>query len=212
MYTSKEVLKSALVEKGFSSVKFPGGGGDERRHTSTVLMWNLIGDELVFVVLPHRHVDPALMKVVSEVHTKDETSYDTAVREVEEETGIHLDRNNLYKYFDYEFERKGQTMKKHFFIAKIDVSTIEEFGDQIRESLFEEDSGYPVVVTLGTLVKFLNDDKNNAGLYSKVSLRYAVEKIHQEIPESVGNKSYALIAHYPGKKDIRKIFKSFALC
>ncbi len=204
MYTSKEVLKSALVEKGFSSVKFPGGGGDERRHTSIVVMWCLIGAELVFVVLPHRHLDPKSTKYISEYHTKDETPYDTAVREAEEETLIVLDRNNLSKFFEYKFEKNGELRKQYFFTAKISIDTIENITDLINENQFEEDSGYPICVTLSALVSFLNEEKSNFGFYTKVALRYAVENIHQVIPEAIGSRCYSYIAKFPGKEELKK--------
>ena len=63
MYTEEEVLKDALEKNGFSTVRFPGGGGDERSHNSTVAMWCLIGEKLVFIVTPRRHIHPSLVFV-----------------------------------------------------------------------------------------------------------------------------------------------------
>lgn len=204
MYIKKEVLKNALVERGFSSVTFPGGGGNERRHTSTVLMWCIIDGELVFIVLPHRHIDPQTMSSVSETNTKDELPIDTAIREVEEETSIRLYSDQLNQFFKYEYIRDHHKYCKYFFTAQIKFETVKEWMDTINENIFEVDIGVPVLVTLSALSPLLCEDKTILGLYSKVALKKAVEIIHMQIPEEFRAHAYSKVVGLPDEVMIKK--------
>lgn len=83
--------------------------------------------------------------------------------------------------------------------------------DEIHGSEFEEDSGYPICVTLGTLVALLNNESIHASIYTRVALRYAVENyIQHNVDEDIGVRAYNKIATYPRKKDLKKLYKSYS--
>lgn len=181
MYTNVESLKKALEVNGFTSVKFPGGGGNMRQHSSIGLLWDIVKNKenkrnvIVLLVLPFRHIHPdERVFHSSEFDTIGESPKKTVQREIFEESGIQIGEERFHPCCEIEVPTKERKIKKYSFSAR--TSLVEYQENEVNQVEVELGCGAPIVVELKTLIEFLIPMIDNTSVFNKVSLRRALEK------------------------------------
>lgn len=181
MYTNVESLKKALEVNGFTSVKFPGGGGNMRQHSSIGLLWDIVKNKenkrnaIVLLVLPFRHIHPdERVFHSSEFDTIGESPKKTVQREIFEESGMEIGEERFHPCCEIEVPTKERIIKKYSFSAR--TSLVEYQENEVNQVEVELGCGAPIVVELKTLIEFLIPMIDKTSVFNKVSLRRALEK------------------------------------
>ena len=141
MYTNVESLKKALEVNGFTSVKFPGGGGNMRQHSSIGLLWDIVKNKenkrnvIVLLVLPFRHIHPdERVFHSSEFDTIGESPKKTVQREIFEESGIQIGEERFHPCCEIEVPTKERKIKN---VESI-VQPLQSYGCCINSSKSKE--------------------------------------------------------------------------
>lgn len=190
MYTDPIRLKYALSCQGFSGVKFPGGGGDNRRHVSSVILWDIIDDEVAFIMLPRKDV---LKSFTNEDWTIGESPIQTAVREFQEEVMISLDPSSIELCW---YSVSPRYSSKCVFVGRMprvsDESIVpawQLFSDMIEPSKGTPSEGCPILVTLGTCVSMIEDLTAYDVRMMQVALLKSYEKIRPHLSVEMQDKN-----------------------
>lgn len=211
MFTDVRMLRNALRAGGFTSLMFPGGGGDERKHHASLIAWNCIGNKIFCVVLPSRFIPPMLGDKKDESFTKDELPLDTAIREMYEETSLRVERNSVHRCFENTFPKDGVKYTKHYFTSRVPLIDLENVDNsKVKEGLSDPECGLPLVVEVSVLAEFLFDSKDRPSLYTRVALKYALEKqiLYTIIPERVSEKYVHVARRLPSHEDLIRVYEA----
>ncbi len=217
MYTDVESLKKALEVNGFTSVKFPGGGGNMRQHSSIGLLWNVVRIKnnrsvIALLVLPFRHISPnERITHFSEIETLGETPKDTVRREIFEESGILIGTDMFQECCKIEIPVGDTRLQKYSFSAKTSFGHYEYV--EVTKNEVELGCGSPIVVELKTLIDFLIPMTDNTSTYNKVSLRRALEKkiLFSQFTNAVSKWYGQLLRKLPVEETIINKFKFLTL-
>lgn len=212
MYTNVEELKKALEANGFSSVKFPGGGGNLREHSSIGILWDVLTNEknvvLCMLVLPFRHVPPEQRIMISEANTLGEEPRETVSREIFEETSIEIAPDKFQECctIDFGTHESQNIPKKYFYSSRTSLEFYKE--SCVTQDEVELGCGYPIVVDVETLISFLADKTDRTTMYAKAGLRRALEKKILFTPgtRAISKTYYWLLGKLPVEETIYNKF------
>ena len=146
----KERLAGLKEEEGFDSLHLPGGTSKDGKHSSFVVAWyyDRLLREKFLLVLPYKSLFYLTEK--KDITGEKETPLKTAVRELKEETGIHIPMKDLklfYKSLVGSNTKKGDIHVKYFFHYTKSLG-INQIPEDFFEGLGEVSSPFFIKETL----------------------------------------------------------------
>jgi hypothetical protein len=120
-------------------------------------------------------------------------------------------RESVHKCFENTYLKDGRKHTKYYFASRIPLIDIELADNhEVKEGLSDPECGMPIVVEISVLAAFLFDSKDRPSLYTRVALKYALEKhiLYNHIPEKLSEKYATIAGRLPGHEDLIRVYEA----